>query len=214
MNDYKKFEDKYWKNFEQSLEFRHRAAADFIKSGEIIDIGCGDGLFLGLLKKNGLKAKGIDLSDEAVETARAKGLDVSQADILSNKLPYSDNSFDYVVALDVLEHTFVPDEFLKEMKRISKKYIIIGVPNFSSLPSRLQVLRGLVPENNTPRKGHAYWFNYKVLNDLLKKSDLKIVSYRVNSFYGHIPFFGMFLEKLAKKNPNLFALSFVVFIEK
>ena len=127
---------------------------------------------LSLLKEKGIIGKGLDISEEGVEKAKMKGFDVSVFDF-SNQLPFPDNSFDIVISLDVLEHLYAPENLIKEAVRVSKRHLIIGVPNFNSLPARLQVLFGAVPENNRPNKGHVYWFNYCIF----EKDDPRKQSY-------------------------------------
>src|SRR3989344_7979465 len=75
--DVKEFENKRWTRGEQKIFFRHRAAVDLVeRSQKVLDLGCGDGLLLSLLRdKKGTAGTGLDLSDKGVEMARAKGLD-------------------------------------------------------------------------------------------------------------------------------------------
>lgn len=135
-------------------------------------------------------------------------------DFTASKLPYSDKSFDSIVMLDVLEHLYNPLHLIKESMRVSKKCLIIGVPNFNSLPARIQMLFGRIPENNTPSKGHIYWFNFDVLKNLLKLNGLKIVDIRTNTFWQHTPFVNRIIKFMSRKFPSIFALSFVVKAEK
>ena len=206
--DITEFENKRWHGHKQKVEFRHRAAAELARTGLVLDIGCGDGLLLGLLKEKGVAAEGVDISEEAVATCRANNLTASVHGF-NDPLPYQNEAFEYAVLLDVLEHVYDPATLLTEAARVSKK-VIVGVPNFSSLPARLQVLRGKVPENNAPHKGHLYWFNQKVLERVARESGLHIVQERCNTFF---PFskMGAMWTRLW---PNFFALSFVVVLEK
>jgi hypothetical protein len=110
----------------------------------------------------------------------------------------------------VLEHQYDPLVLLKEMARVSKKSVVVGVPNFSSLPARLQILSGRVSENNQPHKGHVYWFNYPVLMGLAEKADLVLERCVMNTFRP-ATIVGNTLTKLF---PNLFALSFVAHFHK
>ncbi|MBU3968908.1 methionine biosynthesis protein MetW [Patescibacteria group bacterium] len=199
-----KFENEKWKGKDQQIVFRHKMALKMIGSGRVLDIGCGDGLFLEMLKN--VTSEGVDISEEGIKKCIEKGLNVFLCDFSKDRLPFSDNEFDYVVMLDVLEHLYVPEELLKEAIRVSKKYVIISVPNFSSLPARVQTLFGGVPENNRPKKGHVYWFNLKILEEMLKNNDLKIVDIKMNSFWG--------LNFLTRIFPSLFALSFILRMEK
>jgi len=206
----KSFENARWTSFRQSIEFRHTAALGLIKEGPVLDIGCGDGLLLSLCKDARIEAQGIDFSDAAILHCKEQELNTQQVDISILPLPFADKSFPIVIALDVLEHTYDPLPLLSEMKRISSRNVIIGVPNFSSLPARLQMFFGKVPENNRSKKGHIYWFNWSVLYSLVKKSGLRISSLRVNALWERMPLIGFLSRALAKIFPSLFALSFVI----
>ncbi len=208
-NEVTHFEDSRWASFRQSVEFRHTAALDFIEKGPVLDVGCGDGLFLGLLRNKGVEATGVDISNEAVAACTKQGLR-AQTVPSASALPFPDSSFEYVVMLDILEHVYDPVPYLVEARRVSRGYVIVGVPNFSSLPARIQVLRGVVPENNRPQKGHIYWFNHMVLHNFIQRQNLSVVRTDSNTFF---PFsmFGKFFSRIL---PNLFALSFVVLLRK
>ncbi len=205
----KDFENNRWSHEDQKLCFRHRATLSMIDSGTVLDLGSGDGLLLSLLKKKGIYGKGLDISENGLAKAREKGLDVAVFDF-SNKLPFADNTFDTVTMLDLLEHLYDPEFLLKEACRVSKKSIIVGVPNFSSLPARIQTLLGNVPENNQPKKGHIFWFNYDILKSMLHKVGLEIIRIKKNTFFESIPLIGHVTYLLSNFFPNLFSLSFVV----
>lgn len=198
------FENSRWGHFSQKLEFRHRACLDLVEGETALDIGCGDGLLLGELKKKGITSTGVDVSSEAVRRCEAAGLHAIEHS-LDNSLPFPDGSFDTVTLLDVLEHVYDPLTVLREAKRVARKSVIVGVPNFSSLPARIQTLLGRVPENNTPEKGHLYWFNYPVLIALVKEAGLTLGDVRMNTFslFRHLP------PSVCGLAPNLLALSFV-----
>lgn len=203
------FENARWSGTDQSLEFRHHAALSLIPEGTILDLGCGDGLTLELLRAAGREARGADVSEEAIRKCHEKGLLADRCD-LSEPLPYADGSFTTVVLLDVLEHVYDPEMLLKEAARVAQGYVVISVPNFSSLPARIQVLLGRVPENNLPQKGHVYWFNYAVLRCLAKRTGLSVETNRMNTFFparllGTLP---------CKLLPNMFALSYVARLSK
>jgi len=206
--DITEFENKRWHVHDQKVEFRHKAAAELIELGAALDIGCGDGLLLELLKKKGIPAEGVDISAEAVNKCRAKNL-VARVHAFNEPLPFKDEAFEYAVLLDVLEHVYDPATLLAEAARVAKK-VIVGVPNFSSLPARVQVLVGKVPENNTPHKGHLYWFNRHALRHVAKEAGLHVVREKDNTFFP-LSRMGSVWVRLW---PSLFALSFVVVLEK
>lgn len=95
----------------------------------ILDVGCGTGANLEMLAEFGA-AEGVDISDEALEFCRAKGLKTHKG--LAEKLPFPDESFDIVTALDVVEHLDNDVAGLKEMRRVLKPggQTLIFVPAF------------------------------------------------------------------------------------
>jgi len=210
-----KFENRRWSSASPKSEiaFRHRAALSFIEREPVIDLGCGNGAFLQLLKEKNIVAEGVDISDEAIAACRRNGLMAIKHNLEEGKLPYEDNKFAFAVILDNLEHLFDPSELLAEAKRVAEG-IIISVPNFSSLPARLQMIYGRVPENNTPNKGHRYWFNYHILSDMVNGLNLKIEDIKMNTVWEDKVFIGKLMKSLCRIWPNLFALSFVVKLKK
>jgi len=92
---------------------------DNISSGsDVLDLGCGAGM-LALLKRKNVSLTGVDLSTECALAAKRNGYDASFSASLS-QLPFADNSFDYVVTLDVLGHVAFEekDAVLTEIKRV------------------------------------------------------------------------------------------------
>ena len=208
------FEDARWSKWSQSIEFRHRSALDLLDPGSVLDVGCGDGLFLSMAKEKISNGTGLDISAEGIRQAREKNPNMTFIHTENARLPFDDNSFETVVALDVLEHTLQPEELLRELRRVSAHFVIISVPNFSSFPARLQTLFGKVPENNTPKKGHVYWFTLSVLKDMIRSNGLKIVDMRCNYQGSQIPIVRNIVSVLTKFFPQVFALSFVVKMQK
>jgi SAM-dependent methyltransferase len=95
----------------------------------ILDVGCGTGANLEMLSQFG-SAEGVDVSDEALDFCRAKGLTVQKG--LAETLPFADGSFDVTTALDVIEHLDDDVAGLKEMHRVTKTggFSLIFVPAF------------------------------------------------------------------------------------
>jgi len=102
------------------------------KPGSLLDIGCGTGITL-LELKDSFEVFGVDSSKIALEFCKKRGLKnlkLSPAE----KLPFKDESFDNILALDMLEHT--DDELvLKEIYRVLKKdgTLIVTVPALQML---------------------------------------------------------------------------------
>ena len=108
----------------------------------ILDIGCGDGRIVQHLT-NIHTVHGLDTSGAAVAAARRAGIDAERVD-LNQPMPYKDETFDIVLALDVLEHLTDVKGRLAECKRVMKHdgYLIISIPNHFDLRTRIDVMRG------------------------------------------------------------------------
>jgi ubiquinone/menaquinone biosynthesis C-methylase UbiE len=90
------------------------------RGASVLDIGCGAGV-LALLKRKGVVLTGVDLSGDCAATALRNGYDIAKVGELT-ALPFADQSFDYVVSLDVLGHVEFADkdQVLAEIKRVLK----------------------------------------------------------------------------------------------
>jgi SAM-dependent methyltransferase len=82
----------------------------------ILDVGCGTGANLEMLAAFGA-AEGVDVSEDALAFCRARGLTNVRLGA-GERLPYEDNSFDLVTALDVVEHLDDDAAGLQEMRRV------------------------------------------------------------------------------------------------
>lgn len=99
----------------------------------ILDVGCGTGANLLMLAKYG-DAEGVDISDDALMFCRERGLQNVKKGA-AEELPYADNSFDLVTALDVVEHLDDDVAGLREMRRVLRPggRALLFVPTFMFL---------------------------------------------------------------------------------
>jgi O-antigen chain-terminating methyltransferase len=77
---------------------------DFREAGPVLDIGCGRGEFLSLLREAGVEARGIDADADMAAYARGEGLEVEQADAVAYVEALDDGSLGGVFAAQVFEH--------------------------------------------------------------------------------------------------------------
>src|SRR5882724_12788625 len=99
----------------------------------ILDVGCGTGANLQMLAGHGA-AEGVDVSSEALEFCRARGLSKVKEGA-AEALPYEDASFDLVTGLDVVEHLDDDVAGLSEMRRVLRPggRAVLFVPAFMFL---------------------------------------------------------------------------------
>ena len=103
------------------------------RSLTLLDVGCGSGTLLGLLKQRGFRVTGVDLSEEAARVAQEEnGVRVVTGSLL--QAAFSDESFDFVTLFHVMEHVPNPREVLAEAFRILRPRgaLILQVPNIDS----------------------------------------------------------------------------------
>jgi ubiquinone/menaquinone biosynthesis C-methylase UbiE len=94
-----------------------------------LDIGCAKGFLVKSLRESGVDAYGIDISPYALANAPFDTRDyVRFVDV--TKMPFPDNMYELVTALDVLEHIPEPQVYdaIKEIARVASKYVVISVP--------------------------------------------------------------------------------------
>lgn len=98
-------EAKGWTGQESAAQFPffdHLATLAGMKPGRLLEVGFGEGCLLDWAKARGYAATGNDILPSMVDAARARGLDVRLGELKAGDFP--DRSFDWIVAMDVLEH--------------------------------------------------------------------------------------------------------------
>lgn len=92
---------------------------------KVLDVGCGTGNLVKYLRRLGVDAYGIDVSEKAIELADSEVKPFLRVGDIT-KLPFEDESFDVVTTFDVLEHINVKklQKAVKECNRVAKKNII------------------------------------------------------------------------------------------
>jgi len=124
---------------------RFRGTEEYVKAGQrfylpyfegcrnVLDIGCGRGEFLEMMRDAAIPARGIDLGAESVALCRLKGLDAEIADVFPYLASLGEGSLDGIFCSQVVEH--LPPERLPEMIRLCAQrlarggVIVIETPN-------------------------------------------------------------------------------------
>jgi O-antigen chain-terminating methyltransferase len=114
--DYSRFAERF-RGPEEHIQAGQRFYLDYFagRSG-VLDIGCGRGEFLGIMREAGVAATGIDLSEECVAVCRGKGLDAQVADLFAYLAALPESSLDGIFCAQVVEH--LPPARLPEMIRL------------------------------------------------------------------------------------------------
>ena len=108
---------------------RFRGSEDYVKAGQqvylpyfqncrdVLDLGCGRGEFLEMMRQAGVPARGIDLSEESVALCRLKGLDAETADLFVYLEGLPEAALDGIFCSQVVEH--IPPERLPELIKLA-----------------------------------------------------------------------------------------------
>lgn len=116
----------------------HRIAlglAAAASSGRALDLGAGQGAISQALQRRGFEVTAADVN---IDQFRASGVACVKHD-LNLRLPFADEDFDLVMAVEILEHLESPRAFLREIFRVLRPggLAVLSTPNISSLPSRV-----------------------------------------------------------------------------
>jgi len=113
---------------------------DLPDNAKILDVGCGDGFHLNLLRKYGNKTwelEGIDIDERAIGMAEKMGLKVHRGTVESLDLPQ--NSYDFAFMIQTIEHVAHPEKVLSAVFEILKPNakLVIVTDNTDSIDFRL-----------------------------------------------------------------------------
>ncbi|MEA3452686.1 MAG: class I SAM-dependent methyltransferase [Bacteroidota bacterium] len=202
-------------------------------TGEILELGAGDGTMANTLLNSNLKITkylATDFAENRLVSIKnninSDILDVKQIDVDSfDANEYG--KYDAVIMLALIEHLFNPIVAMKEVRKLLKPdgIAFVQTPNIADLGHRLKLLRGRFPstasknEGLTPYKGgkvenydqgHLHYFTYRSLSLMLKNN----CEYsKTNKYYtptGKL-FFGKKIHNfLAKIKPEMFSSVFIV----
>jgi SAM-dependent methyltransferase len=112
------------------VSFVRRAIEDAHESGPVLDVGCGGGLFLRILREHGATVLGLDHSQQAASVAwRANGVPALRGDLVHAPLPAS--SCAAITMFQVLEHLTNPIEYLDAARELLRPRgrLIVQTPN-------------------------------------------------------------------------------------
>lgn len=149
----------------------------FKKEGNLLEIGCGAGIFLERMKKLGWRVKGVEMGEKtALYAQKEKGLGVYHKRI--EECDFNEGEFDVIVMNMLLEHLYNPFKSLQNITKWLKKdgQLIFSIPYFNGFEFMWfkEYCYGLHLPN------HITFFNKKIIRDYLKK-----FGYREIKFYHH-----------------------------
>lgn len=185
----KLYEDIWWAKVDREKDLaadgslRVIRAAALIEPGKrLLDLGSGEGSFLMKVRQSFEEVYGVDISERAVELSQKQGIHTKKANLNNDPIPFPDNYFDVVVALDVIEHVFDPIRFLQEIHRVLADggYAIISTPNIRKIQRIASLIMGHFPRTSYDPVGfdggHLHYFTSKDLTQLVEQNGFTVHS--------------------------------------
>jgi SAM-dependent methyltransferase len=143
--------------FERTLEGLFTAA----EPRSLLDVGCGEGVLVHrwAQRLGERRVVGIDLEEPSIQAGWAErgAPNLEYRVMRAENLPFAEDEFDLVTAIEVLEHVPDPDHTLAEMARCAERHLLVSVPR-EPLWRMLNMARGAYWRDlgNTP--GHLnHW---------------------------------------------------------
>lgn len=151
---------------------RYLFAMPFVENHKVLDIACGTGYGIGLMRSKANFVVGVDIDPEAAAEATAE-CGLNGAVLLGNGvgLPFDDDSFDVITSFETLEHLRERQDFLAELGRVLRTdgVLILSTPN----ANYSQPVNG-VPTNPF----HVHEYEPRELRDELERY------FKIDSFLG------------------------------
>jgi 2-polyprenyl-3-methyl-5-hydroxy-6-metoxy-1,4-benzoquinol methylase len=157
----------------------HGARVPYVKKWigqgkKVLDLGCRDGMLTkGFAEGN--QVIGVDVDRKALEMCKNRlGIETMWVD-LNEEWPWENESFDCIVACEIIEHLFVLDRFLENVKKTLKRGgVFVGsVPNAFRARNRWKFLCGNEYEKDPT---HVRQFSYEKVGKMLEGfSEVEIV---------------------------------------
>jgi methionine biosynthesis protein MetW len=169
--------EKYHSTINTGNLSRAKLVEDWIEpNATVLDVGVGDGTVSEYLIKNKkVNVIGLDISAAACEKARQLGIETEIRDI-TNGLGLTDVTlYDYILLLEVIEHTAYPHRILIDAVNHAKKGVIVTIPNSAYIKWRIQMLRGYVPRQSFT---HLHFWSVKDFEIFCKETNIQILEFK------------------------------------
>lgn len=149
----------------------------FLGARTCLDIGCGNGQNMRMLRTMGIQCVGLTISQREMEQAQQYG-ECLLYDIAAGFPPcLLTRKFDVVLASHVIEHIFYPQQLLSDIKLVMSKGAIFAVPNILYWRNRAKLMLGIwqYQELGIMDYTHCRFYSYDSIHELLRTNKMKII---------------------------------------
>jgi len=174
----------------------------------VLDLGCGDGALLALLRdQRNCSGYGVEIDDTKLLACIKRGVNVLQRNLDEGLSLFDDASFDVVLQLDTLQNLRNTEAMLRETARVGR-IGVVSFPNFAHWPNRLSVLRGRMPVTKVlPYQ----WYDTPNIR-VGTFADFEVLAHKVGLRIDEA--FGLHEGKVVRRWPNLLASTAVFRFER
>ena len=201
------FDSYGYKNYKKLLKLKRFTFTRWLceleasaQKGRLLEIGCASGVFLEIAEKRGWEVTGVDVSRDAAEEGRRKGLNIYDGTLRENLSHLRD--YDVVLMLDAFEHMRNPLECLESVYKVLRPggIVYIITPNAGSASARIL---GVEWPHLKPKE-HLCLFTKRSMRIIIERTGFELIKISISR---KIITFDHLIEEL----PNSMAIKFLAF---
>jgi 2-polyprenyl-3-methyl-5-hydroxy-6-metoxy-1,4-benzoquinol methylase len=157
------------------LIYETALAGHDLSGRDVLDAGCGTGLFSQVAVERGARVTSVDVG-EGLLAQVARKCDSRRIVGSVTELPFDDASFDYVVCTEVIEHTTTPSRAVSELARVLRPdgTLVLTTPNRVWHPA----IRIATALKLRPYEGLENWVRWRELRGWIESEGLELLDYR------------------------------------
>ncbi len=170
----------------------------------VLDYGCGEGVLLASLSRQGnihAESCGVDIAENAIRKASARFPELKFSCTSRNgTVPFPDESYDAIVASEVIEHIFDADGLFKEFRRLLRPCgrLLLSCPYHGFLKDLAILLSGKMDKHyHDPRSSHIRYYSPATLRAVHEKHGLRLIK---QNGVGRVPFLWNSMVTVATKH--------------